>query len=62
MKKRESKWKNDENGESVTRECPVYKPEEEDWDHYDYECRGVREMNERVAESVGRAHAFSRNE
>ena len=46
---RESKWKTDENGESVTSECPVCKAEEEDWDHYDYECRGVREVNERVA-------------
>jgi hypothetical protein len=46
----------------VTRECPVCKAEEEDWDHYDYECRGVKEMNRRVAESLGRAHPFSRNE
>ena len=61
-KKRESKWKKDENGESATRECPVCKAEEEDWDHYDYECSGMREMNERVAESVGRANAFNRNE
>ena len=36
--------------------------EGEDWDHYDYECRGVREMNKRVAESVGRELAFSRSE
>ena len=61
-KKRESKWKKEENGESVTSKCPVCKAEEEDWEHYDYECRGVREMNERVAESVGRAQAFSRDE
>ena len=59
---RDSKWQKDENGESVTRECPVCKAEEEDWDHYDYECRGVKEMNEKVAESMGRAHAFSRSE
>ncbi len=59
---RESNWKKDENGESVTRECPVCKAEEKDWDHYDCECRGVKEMNEKVAESVGRAHAFSRSE
>ena len=50
---RDSKWQKDENGESVTRECPVCKAEEEDWDHYDYERRGVKEMNEKVAESMG---------
>jgi hypothetical protein len=61
-KNRESKWKKDDSGVNVTRECPVCKAEEEDWDHYDYECRGVKEMNEKVAESVGRTHAFSRNE
>ena len=52
-KKRESKWKKEEDGESVTRECPVCKAEEEEWDHYDYECRGVKEMNKKVAESMG---------
>ena len=41
---------------------PVCKVEEEDWDHYDYECRGVREMNKRVADNVGRELAFSRSE
>ncbi len=46
----------------MTRICPVCKEEEEDWDHYDYECKGVKEMNEEVAKSVGRTHAFSRNE
>ena len=61
-KQRESHWKKDENEEFETRTCPVCKVEEESWEHYDYECRGVREMNERVAESVGRAQAFSRNE
>ena len=55
-------WKKDENGESETRECPVCKAGEEDWDHYDYECRGVKEMNKKVAESMGRTHAFSRFE
>ena len=38
------------------------KAEEEDWDRYDYERRGLTKMNERVAESVGRAHAFGRSE
>jgi hypothetical protein len=61
-KTRESHWKKDENGKFETRQCPVCKKEEEDWDHYDYECSGAREMNERVAESVGRAQAFSRSE
>jgi hypothetical protein len=60
-KNRESKWKKDKKGDSMTRECPVCKAEE-NWDHYDYECRGVKEMNEKVAQSVGRKHAFSRNE
>ena len=54
-KARESNWKKDESGESVTRKCPVCKAEEEDWDHYDYECKGVKEMNEEVAKSMGRA-------
>ena len=48
--------------ELETRVCPVCTAEEEDWDHYDYECRGVREMNKRVAENVGREHAFTRSE
>ena len=61
-KTRESHWKKDENGVYETRECPVCRVEEETWDHYDYECSGVRGMNERVAESVGRAQAFSRSE
>ena len=61
-KNRESKWKKDENGENVTRKCPVCKEEEEDWDHYDYECKGVMKMNGRVAKQVGRTHAFNRNE
>jgi hypothetical protein len=61
-KNRESKWKKNENGEFETRVCPVCKVEEEDWNHYDYECSGVMKMNERVAESVGRAQAFSRSE
>jgi hypothetical protein len=61
-KKRESKWKKDENGKYETRVCPVCKVEEEGWDHYDYECSGVGEMNRRVADSVGRAQAFTRNE
>ncbi len=38
------------------------KAEEENWDHYDYECRGVKEMNEKEAKRVGRTHAFIRNE
>ena len=41
---------------------PVCKVEEEDWEHYDYECRGVKEMNKKLAESMGRTHAFSRSE
>jgi hypothetical protein len=61
-KVRESKWKKNESGENETRKCPVCKTEEEDWNHYDYDCKGVREMNKNVAESVGRAHAFSRSE
>jgi hypothetical protein len=61
-KTRESNWKKDENGVFETRMCPVCTVEEEDWDHYDYECRGVREMNRRVAESVGREQEFTRNE
>jgi hypothetical protein len=61
-KNRKSKWKKDENGKFETRECSVCKVEEEDWNHYDYECSGVMQMNERVAESVGRAQAFSRSE
>ena len=46
----------------MTSKCPVCKEEEEDWDHYDFECRAVREMNGRVAASVGRDHKFSRSE
>jgi hypothetical protein len=61
-KVRESKWKKNESGENMTRKCPVCKTEEEDWNHYDYDCKGVKEMNENVAKSVGRAHAFSRSE
>jgi len=61
-KTRESHWKKDEKGVSETRECPVCKVEEEGWDHYDYECIGVREMNKRVAERVGRVDMFSRSE
>jgi len=59
-KVKESKWKKNERGENETRKCPVCKTEEEDWDHYDYDCKGVREMNKNVAESIGRAHCFSR--
>ena len=51
-KKTESKWKKDENGENVTREYPVCKAEEEDCDHYDYECRGRSEGDE-SAEASG---------
>ena len=40
---RMSKWKKEKNGEMVTRMCVVCKTEEEDWDHYDYECKGMRE-------------------
>jgi hypothetical protein len=61
-KTRESKWKKDENDVYETRMCPVCAVEEEDWDHYDYECSGVREMNRQVALSVGREHEFTRNE
>ena len=61
-KVRESKWKKNESGENMTRKCPVCKTEEEDWNHYDYDCKAVKEMNESVAKSVGRAHAFSRSE
>ena len=46
----------------MTKKRPVCKEEEEDWDHYDYECKGVMKMNERVAKKVGRTHAFNRNE
>jgi hypothetical protein len=62
LKKRESKWKKEKNGEAVSSTCPVCKEEEENWDHYDYECKGVREMNKRVAERVGRKQEFSREE
>jgi hypothetical protein len=61
-KNRESKWKKDENGVFETRQCPVCKTEDEDWNHYDYECTGAMKMNKRVAESVGREQAFSRSE
>ena len=61
-KKRESKWKKDERGEEIKSTCPVCKAEEEDWDHYDYECQGVREMNAKVAERAGREQAFSKEE
>ena len=61
---RQSKWKKEKNGEMVTRICVVCKEEEEDWDHYDYECKGVREMNERVVRSGEKTgvQAFSRTE
>ena len=36
---RMSKWKKEHNGEMVTKMCVVYKTEEEDWDHYYYECK-----------------------
>ena len=61
-KQRESKWKKDKNGNAVESKCPVCKAADEDWEHYEYECKGVREMNERVAESMGREHAFSKEE
>ena len=45
-----------------TREstCPICNEEEESWEHYEYDCKGMTEMNERVAQSLGRAEAFSR--
>ena len=49
IKKRESKWRKDKNGDAMRSTCPVCKEEEEDWDHYDYECKGAKEMNKRVA-------------
>jgi hypothetical protein len=59
IKKRESKWRKDKNGEAVRSTCPVCKEEEEDWDHYDYDCKEVKEMNKRVAERVGREQPFT---
>ena len=42
--------------------CPVCKEEEEDWDHYDYDCKEVKEMNKRVAERAGREQPFTREQ
>ena len=61
-KKTEKHWKRDRNGELVTSTCPVCKEEEESWKHYDYECKGVQEMNKRVAERMKRDELFSRDE
>ena len=60
IKKRESKWRRDDEGKLVSSKCPVCKNVEETWEHYDFECEGVKEMNERAAASVGRAQAFSK--
>ena len=59
IKKRESKWKKEKNGEAVTSMCPVCDEEEESWEHYDYECKGAKQMNERIAGRLGRDR-FSR--
>ena len=61
IKKKESKWRRGEDGELVSATCPVCKEEEETWDHYDYECSGVRRMNEKVAAWIGR-DPFSKEE
>ena len=62
IKKRESKWRKDKNGDAMRSTCPVCKEEEEDWDHYDYECKGVKEMNKRVAEKAGREQPYTREQ
>ena len=61
-KKRQSKWKKTEDGEFVKSTCPVCKEEEKDWEHYDYECKWVQEMNKKVVAQVGRDHPFSKEE
>ena len=61
-KKRQSKWKKTEDGEFVKSTCPVCKEEEEDWEHYDYECKWMQEMNKKVAARVERDQPFSKEE
>ena len=60
-RKRESKWKKDKNGMAIESTCPICK-EEESWDHCEYDCKGMMDMNEKVAQRLGRAEAFSRQE
>ncbi len=41
---------------------PVCKEEEEDWEHYDYECEWVQEINKKLAAREERDHPFSKEE
>jgi hypothetical protein len=46
----------------VKSTCPVCKEEEEDWEHYDYECKWMQEMNKKVPARVERDQPFSKEE
>ena len=60
-RKRESIWKTDKNGMAIESTCPICN-EEESWEHYKYDYKGMMEMNEKVAQRLGRAETFSRQE
>ena len=48
-RKRESKWKKDKNGMAIENTYPICNEEEESWEHYEYDCKGVTDMNKKVA-------------
>jgi hypothetical protein len=54
IKKTESKWKRDKHGVLVDSKCPVCKLEEEDREHYEYGCKVMEGLRERVARKAGR--------
>jgi len=46
----------------VASTCPMCKEEEEDREHYEYGCKVMEELRERVAERVGRQTQISKEE
>jgi hypothetical protein len=58
MKKRQSKWRRGEDGELVKSTCPACKEAEEDWHHYNSECKVVVDFREKVATYAGREHTY----
>ena len=62
LRKTESKWKREENGELVKNTCPVCKEAVEDEAHYNNDCSAIQDFMEQVAKSTRGSGPISREE
>ena len=53
MKNIEHKWRKQEDGSPVSDRCPVCKTEKEDRRHYDYDCKSMQVLIDRIQERLG---------